>query len=248
MMLILSFMLSLAWASRWLSAQILDLAHVCRKPVHVPDSARESDRRVPPQISAPGELVETGRDLDRAVARDRGQREERALVARRPAAAPSSSKAKRRSPAGAPSTGVGTGSAQSGVGPSANRNRRRRALRHRPRRAAWSRVRPRAGPSGSQASSPRPALAFLGTRAFGRGERGVLRRRAAGEHQLALAFGRHAQLLADRIVELETQRHRLAASCGTTRKRQDHVAAISDRRSRRCRPCAAAPATAPRSP
>src|SRR5262249_52047785 len=146
-----------------------------------------------------------------------------------PGGAPSSAKAKRCSPAGVPSIAFGTGSAQSGVGPSANRVMRA------PAGAATSTMtrRPPAPSSRRTDLMASGALSasttFFRTRRLRRGEGSVLRRRTAGQHEIGLSFGRHAQRLAHRIVELETQLDRFRAILRHDRKRQDDVAGISNR-------------------
>ena len=133
------------------------------------------------QITAPGELVEMGRDLDRGIPRDRREGDGGAhrtwpRAERRRARTRSACRAGRRA-----FDPVGTGSAQSGAGPSANR------ATLVPEGAATSTtMRGRAAPSSRQyrLDGDRRTLAessLLRYPRCGRGERGVVgggRRRA----------------------------------------------------------------------
>src|SRR6516162_3546965 len=180
------------------------------------------------QISAPVELVETGHDLDCEIARNGGEGDGDAFVRRSRRCAVERE-----------------GEALQADGSAIDRLRhRQRPIRGRSFGEQGDASSGRRRDVDDDAASTSAVLApdrFDGERrAFAqqslfrhprlrRGEGSVLRRRAAGQHEIGLSFGRHAQRLAHRIVKLETQLHRSRAILRHDRKRQDDVAGISNR-------------------
>ena len=142
-----------------------------------------------------------------------------------PGGRPSSSKAKRCKGAAAPSTGAGSGRAQSAGGLRRTAWPPRLAPRDRPARAACRR-RPR--------GAPRGPTARLVTDRGGRGTRASAAAIAASCAALAssasvkLGLGRHAELLADGVVELEPERHWLACVLRGDVQRQNDLARVAD--------------------
>src|SRR5262245_10989603 len=180
------------------------------------------------QISAPAELVETGHDLDCDIARDGGERDGNAFV-----------RHSRRCALEREGEAL-----QAGWSAVDRLRHRQRPIRRRSfgeqgdaSSSGGCDVDNDAAPTGAvlapdRFDGERRAFAQHGlfrNPRLGRGEGSVLRRRAAGQHEFGLSFRRHAQRLAHRIVELETQLDRFRAILRHDRKRQDDVAGISNR-------------------